>query len=492
MKDKRTIIFLSIIILLGGILRFTKLDYQSLWNDELSSMSRINVSSLSEVIEASKSDVHPPFYYCLLYLWQNMFGNSPFSVRFLSALLGTLSILAIFFLGRILYSEQEALISALILSISFFGIYYSQEVRSYSLLLLLSICSYLFFIKIHPQFKAYKSQGDKSQGNLRQGNLIISYILYVLFTTLLIYTHYFGILVFFSQFIFILLSYFLRRRQNGSLKILLSQFMIFLLYLPQISIMRDKMHIAETWITTPHFDFFIQYFNEYHGRDEAFFLVAALCIFCFFYFWKRDKEKNPEQDLSRFLLIVVWVVIPLIVAYARSIFSTPVLTDRNTIIVLPPLILMMARGITNIKNRDVSIALIAAILIAGFYSLFVTNDYYNRITKDQFREVANIVLENKDISDQSLIIACTWNSDYFDYYFKQANSPFRVSGIYENKEDIPKLETLVRGSEKKFLWYLVGHKQASQEILQYLENHYKLLGTSQFKKSSFFVFALER
>jgi len=482
MNGERTIIFLIIIILLGGILRFTKLDYQSLWNDELSSVSLADKSSLREVIEVSKSDVHPPLYSCLLYLWQNAFGNSPFSLRFLSALFGILSIVALFFLGKILYSEQEALISALILSFSYFGIYYSQEVRSYSLLLLLSICSYLFFMKIHPHFTAYKSGI----------NLIFSYIFYVLFTTSLIYTHYFGILVLFSQFIFILLSSFLRRKESGYFKMLLSQFVIFLLYLPQISIIKAKMHIAETWIKKPHFYFFIQYFNEYWGRGEALFLLAALCIFCFFYFWNKERKNNSEPDLSRFLLVVVWVIAPLLVAYVRSIFSTPILTDRNTIIILPPLILMMAKGITSIKNRDIIIMVIVAVSIAGFYSLFITNEYYDRVIKEQFREVANVVLENKEVSDQSLIIACAWNPNYFDYFLRQAYSPLRVSGIYENKEDIPNLEGLIRGSEKKFLWYLIGHKHPSQEIMQYLNSNYRLLGTRQFKESSFFLFALEK
>ncbi|MEW5804365.1 MAG: glycosyltransferase family 39 protein [bacterium] len=481
MKDKRTLLFLFIIILLGGTLRFAKLDYQSLWNDELSSLSRTRASSLVEVIKESRSDVHPPFYYCLLYLWQNTFGNSPFSIRFLSAIFGALSIVAIFFLGRQLYSEQEALISALILSLSFYGIYYSQEARSYSLLLLLSMCSYLFFIKIQPQ-----------QSRANESNLITSYVCYILFTTLLIYTHYFGVLVFFSQFIFILLSSFVQKREKGWFKPFLSQILVCLLYLPQISTIRANMNIAETWIRKPHFDFFIQYFNKYWGSDEAFFLLASLCIFCFFYFRSKKSEKNPEPGLNSTLLVVVWAAAPLIIAYGRSVFSTPILTDRNTIIVLAPLILMMARGITSIKNRDILIVLIAALSIAGFYSLFITNEYYYRVSKEQFREVADTVMENKNISEQSLIVACAWNPYYFDYFFEQAQSPFRVDALYEKKEDISNLEALIRGSRKKFLWYLIGHKYPSQEALQYLENNYKLLGTKQFNKSSFFLFVLER
>ncbi|MEW6382286.1 MAG: glycosyltransferase family 39 protein [bacterium] len=483
-KGNRTIMFLLVIILIGGILRFAKLDYQSLWNDELSSVVRTDFNSLGEVIESSKSDVHPPLYYCLLYLWRKNIGSSPFSVRALSALFGVLAIAAIFFLGRTLYTAREALISALILAISQFGIYYSQEVRSYSLLLLLSICSYLFFLKIQPQSTASRSQSG----------LVLSYILYILSTTMLIYTHYFGILVLFSQFVFILmaLAYGGRRGEKGYLKILASQLGIGILYLPQISVIRAKMQLAETWIPRPRVDFFIQYFHEYWGRSETFFLLASLCLFCFWYFRKNEGENDTQPGFNRSALVLVWVIVPLVTAYARSILSTPVLTDRNTIIILPPLILMMARGITSIKNKDLSAALLAAVVIAGCSSLLLTNEYYYRITKDQFREVADVVLENKEISDQSLIIASAWNAGYFDYYFQQAASPFRVSHIYENAEDIPAFEALAQGSGKRFLWYLIGHKYPSQEFLQHLEKNYKLLGTRQFKKCSFFLFALEK
>lgn len=473
------VLFLFIIVVLGGILRFSKLEYQSLWNDELASMNRINQNSLKEVIDATKKDVHPPLYYLLLFLWQKLYGSSIFSVRFLSAIFGVLSILAIFFLGKALYSDLEGLLSALILSISYFGIYYSQEVRGYSLLLLLSISSYFFFVKIQPQ--------QEKPTNIR--NKISYYIFYVIFTTMLIYTHYFGILILFSQFVFIALDFW-GKRYKGILKPLLSQFCIILLYTPQIPIMKSKMKITDIWIKKPHFDFFIHYFNEYWGKNEVFFIISLFCIFCFFYFRKNSEKEYLKSNFNKSLLIIVWCIVPLIIAYARSIFSTPILISRSTIIILPPLILMMAKGIASLKNKDLIIALTAAIFITGLYSIFIDNDYYNRITKEQFREAANVVLENKKITDQSIIIACAWNLYYFDYFFKQAGTSLKVSGKYLKKEDIPELNTLLERSQKKYLWYLIGHRYPSQEFLQYLNNNYVLLTKKQFKGSSFFLFQL--
>jgi hypothetical protein len=95
------------------------------------------------------------------------------------------------------------------------------------------------------------------------------------------------------------------------------------------------------------------------------------------------------------------------------------------------------------------------------------------------------------ITDQSIIIASAWGQYYFDYFFEQKRSPFRVSAVLERKEDIQSLLSLVEGSGKKYFWYLIGHKYPSQEFLQFLHNNFKLIGKRQFTGSSFFLFQLE-
>ncbi|MEI6126406.1 MAG: glycosyltransferase family 39 protein [Pseudomonadota bacterium] len=473
------ILSLLAIISLGALLRFTKLDVQSLWNDELSSLNRINKTGLLQVIADSKNDVHPPLYYSLLYLWQNTFEKSACSARALSAFLGTLSILAIFFLGKELYAEKEGLISALIFSTSYFGIYYSQEARSYSLLLLLSICSYLFFIK------ALRQQSVSAPA---AGRLLTAFM-YVLFTALLMYAHYFGVLVFLSQSAYIFIRL-LKARDKKTAAPLLYQACTAVLYIPQGIVLTSLADIKETWIERPDPDFLLYYFNEYWGRSEPFFILALFCIFWFVRLRKNVLAKEKAESTERpdsFFLLASWYCVPLAAAYARSIFSTPILTPRNTIIVLPALIVMMARGAAGFKHKDLTAALTSLLFIAGLCSLFITNDYYRKITKEQFRETAQVVLDNKKIADHSIIAACAWSPYYFDYFFEQSGAPYRVSGIYRSKEDVSALDTLVKESGKKYVWYLIGAKNPEPEFLEHLKSNYTVLGNSRFTGCGVFL-----
>src|ERR1700756_4617355 len=93
-------------------------------------------------------DVHPPFYYLLLSFWIRAFGDGEFQVRFLSAILGILTIPLLYLIVKNLLGDSPALVSALILSLSPFHIYYSQEARMYSLLTFFVLLSIFFMVKM--------------------------------------------------------------------------------------------------------------------------------------------------------------------------------------------------------------------------------------------------------------------------------------------------------------------------------------------------------
>ena len=140
---------LLLILVLGTGLRFYRISYQSLWNDELSSWSRSNYPSVAEVIRRGvRPDVHPPGYQILLYFFERGLGESEFALRFPSAVAGILSILAVFLLGACIYTPKEGLLSAALMAASWCPVYYSQEARPYSFLMLLSILSSLAWFKM--------------------------------------------------------------------------------------------------------------------------------------------------------------------------------------------------------------------------------------------------------------------------------------------------------------------------------------------------------
>ncbi len=148
MNKRVNLVILILLIALGMFLRFYKIEKESLWNDELASWEMSNKESLKEVIRETAEDVHPPGYQILLFFVIKYFGDTEFWLRFPSAASGVFSILLIFLIGRRIYSDYEGLIASTLMAILWFPIYYSQEARVYSLLLLFSMLSFYLWIII--------------------------------------------------------------------------------------------------------------------------------------------------------------------------------------------------------------------------------------------------------------------------------------------------------------------------------------------------------
>ncbi|MEA3460120.1 MAG: glycosyltransferase family 39 protein, partial [Chloroflexota bacterium] len=141
-SERRVQISLIIIILVAALLRFYRLDGQSLWADEGNSVALAG-RDLATIARNAARDIHPPLYYWLLHFWVMAFGKSEIAVRSLSALLGTALVYLTFLLGCRLFGRRVGLAAALLSALSPFQVYYSQEARMYILATLLGASSVL-------------------------------------------------------------------------------------------------------------------------------------------------------------------------------------------------------------------------------------------------------------------------------------------------------------------------------------------------------------
>jgi uncharacterized membrane protein len=136
----------GLILLAGLALRLFRLGAESLWYDETVSVYLAG-SPLAELIRHTAGDIHPPGYYLLLRGWLLLtgFGDGrahpqTFGLEFLSAFLslffGVLLIALVYSLARRLGGRREggsvALVSAALVALSPFNVWYSQEVRMYT------------------------------------------------------------------------------------------------------------------------------------------------------------------------------------------------------------------------------------------------------------------------------------------------------------------------------------------------------------------------
>lgn len=126
-------------------MRFSTLSVQHYWIDEAVTVALLHLDfgQMLHTIPATEST--PPLYYVLAWGWTRIFGTGEFGLRSLSALAGTAAVPACFAAARQFVSERAALVAAALAAVSPVLVWYSQEARAYSLLVLLATLSLLFF-----------------------------------------------------------------------------------------------------------------------------------------------------------------------------------------------------------------------------------------------------------------------------------------------------------------------------------------------------------
>jgi len=130
------------ILCFGIILRLMGLN-KGIWLDEYFT---IDIITRNDFLESMRSDTHPPLYYILVKLWSQIDISEQF-LRLLSVIFGIGTIIITMrWVKR--YSLLASLIAGLLYSAIPMLIRYSQEIRDYQLLLLLTACTFIYASRI--------------------------------------------------------------------------------------------------------------------------------------------------------------------------------------------------------------------------------------------------------------------------------------------------------------------------------------------------------
>jgi hypothetical protein len=137
-----------LVLILAAAVRFHRLPAQSLWNDEGNTL-RLVERSIPDLIGAASQDIHPPGYYLALKGWYHLLGaelilerqTAELTLRLFSAFCGILTVAFTYALGKRLFAPGVGLVAAYFVAFNGFQVYYSQEMRMYALLALLSAAS---------------------------------------------------------------------------------------------------------------------------------------------------------------------------------------------------------------------------------------------------------------------------------------------------------------------------------------------------------------
>lgn len=356
-------VYLSLMaaILFGTYLRLRNITEEPLWLDELFSVAVSQPeNSFSYVFQKTMSDVHPPFFQMVLWVFYKVFGLSEMGGRYLSSLFGGVLIPAIFVLGRQLYNVRVGLYAAWLAAVNFYLITYSQEIRSYQLLVLLTTLSFVFFIR--------------AMRTLGWPNIFA----YSVVAALLVNTHYFGFLVVFAQALLVLIdmleSPWDKRRlyRFGSAGLFIA-----LCISPLLPYIHSTLERTDFWVAPPQDVFFIELFALYFGSLPLSFVMGGLLIVVV------AKCVASERSIAWLNIVAVWVVVCIVVPYVRSIYFQPIITMRNMIVLLPAVLMLLALALDFVKERTIRVSLGALIFVFSMTPLFTEHKpvftYWNQL-----------------------------------------------------------------------------------------------------------------
>lgn len=458
------------IIALGAFLRLYSLDYKSLWIDELYTIVPTNPSNtINFIINYAKSD-QPPLFFIMIHYWFKLFAYSAFYARLMAAVIGIAGVVSMYFLGKEIKSKSVGLFAALLCCLNYFHIYYSQESRFYGLLFLLTAVSFTFFLR---------SLRLKTLG---------SYVGYVLSTIALLYTQYYGILIFLIQgLLFIVYAILYRPKRRFILTGIGLGALVSVAFSPWLPVLLYDNAISSYWIERPKIYFAAVYYYLYWGKDVL--ISVLLGVVALFYirdvarrFKTREIAASEEFIL---ILLVSWIFFSYAIPYIRSLFAAPVLIPRYTIVTLPALFLVMSLGLELlVSKRKLFLVFISLICLSALCNLFIFRNHYFRTSdKAQWREAANVVINNNK-GFTTIYSNLEW---WYNFYFYDTRPKLKVTGVY-TPSDEPGIENFLNTIEGETGFWVLSGESTNNGVTsaqqKYLDSHYEVAESHIFYGSS--------
>jgi uncharacterized membrane protein len=189
--DRRAPMLLAVVLVGAFVVRL--LVTRALWLDETTTIAQAREPFGEMLAQLLAWDVHPPLFHVLMWAWIRLFGTGELAVRLPSIVAGVATVAIVYLLGRDLFTRRAGLLAAAATALAPMLVWYGQEARMYSLVLLFGLLTVWAQVRV-----------------LRSGQRRF-WALYAIAAALLLWTHYFAVLyVALQQAAFLLVAW--RRR----------------------------------------------------------------------------------------------------------------------------------------------------------------------------------------------------------------------------------------------------------------------------------------
>ncbi|HET9185793.1 MAG TPA: glycosyltransferase family 39 protein, partial [Solirubrobacterales bacterium] len=357
----------------AAAVRFASLGVQGYHHDEVITAMRVIPGSFEHMLHQVRvSESNPPLYYILAWGWAKAFGSGETALRSLSALLGLGVVPVGYLIGRQLASRRAGLFLAAFLAVNPMLIWYSQEARSYSLLVLCCALSFLFFLRARAAGRA------------------VDLALWALFSALALCSHYFAVFPLAIEAVWLLLA--LRRRLRALLPALVAVGLAGAALLPLIAAQVNPTHIGwieNSLLSTRFFETGVSFLigetghviaeppRERYALLPAFAVAAALVLLV-----GGGRRERRGAAVAAVVGLGVGALAGLAVVFGKDY-----VVERNLLPALVPLAAVVAVGCAAARPRLLGV-LLAAVLCAYWVAFDVYVTQTPNLQRPDFRWIA--------------------------------------------------------------------------------------------------------
>jgi mannosyltransferase len=359
---------------LGLAVRFASLGVQSYHHDEVITAARVIPGDFAHLLHQVKvSESNPPLYYVLAWGWAKAFGTGEVGLRSLTALFGAATVPIAYLIGRELASSRAGLIAAAMTAVNPMLIWYSQEARSYAVLVFFGALAFLFFVRA-----------------LRTGQGR-DLALWALASALALCGHYFAVFAVAIEAAWLLIA--LRPRWRLVVPAVAVVFAVGLALLPLISAQVNPTHIG--WIdhsplSTRIFETGVSFLAGETGhviaeppRDRFALIPVVLIGVALLLVALRG---SPREKRGALLGLAVGIGVVLL-ASCVALAGKDYIVERNLLPALVPL--AIAAAVAFAANGARRVGLVCAVLLCAYwlaYDVYVTRT--PNLQRPDFRDLA--------------------------------------------------------------------------------------------------------
>lgn len=458
-----------VVLALQTGLLFLNIGRDSLWLDEMTSLS-VSTGSVEQAQRFFRAfpEQHP-LYYIVMHGWLSL-GESATMLRAVSAVSVALSTLVMYALARELMDERRARITAVLSCLSPFLLYYGQEGRMYAPLLLLTLVGTWLFQRwlLNPTIR--------------------NAVLYVAVCIASIYTHLVAAFMVIAHVTWALAHPGLRKRLLGALGL---GGVVAVAYSPWLLFIVSHPPTPQHWKSWENIVFGIPYtllrwavgysilipnagWKEHVlelARADALILVVA---FIGFGAMAAYGARQMVYEWKRVGLVIALLLVPAALALAASPVAILV-TERYLILSYPAFLMLLSTGLDDLLHRTSSpMRLVAPTFAAAAVFVALWRYYYSpAYGKAEWREVARYVASQRQ-EDDAVVLHDAAIRDVFRYYYP-TELPAPLVSNHRNAIDT--------SSGHPRVWLVVAHaSDAGRDVMDALGQNRSIVSDTLFVK----------